>query len=87
MQAALLEGLDGLLRELNTGSELPNVEANVTKMVGIEPAEWRLRTGDYRARFYVEQLAIEGGETDKVADTESVVVVFKVGHRREVYRD
>ncbi|MNS22289.1 hypothetical protein D3C72_540740 [compost metagenome] len=75
------------MRELNAGSELPNVTASVTKMVGIEPPEWRLRAGDYRARFYVEHGVVESGEPEKMADLENVVVVFKVGHRREVYRD
>lgn len=87
-QLALSQALDALVRELAAGIELPNVVSNVTKMVGIEPPEWRLRAGDYRARFYIEHRSAAGDfSTGNPPEMEGVVVVFKVGHRRDVYRD
>ncbi len=44
---------------------------DVIQMKGIEPAEHRIRVGDYRARF-----RLEPGE----------VYVTAVGHRRDIYR-
>ena len=35
---------------------------------------WRLRSGDYRVIYQID-------------DTAHVVVITKVGHRREIYRD
>lgn len=44
---------------------------NVKKLQGIEPPEYRLRVGDYRARFELD------GET---------VRILRVRNRREAYR-
>jgi len=46
-------------------------EGDVKKLQGIEPAEFRLRAGDYRVRFY---------------DRRSSIHVLSVRHRREAYR-
>lgn len=35
---------------------------------------WRLRVGDYRVIY-------------KIKDSELIILVVKIGHRREVYRD
>ena len=43
-----------------------------TRLVG-GAGEWRVRTGDYRIVY-------------EIKDAELVVLVLRVGHRREVYR-
>jgi mRNA interferase RelE/StbE len=43
-----------------------------TRLVG-GAGEWRVRTGDYRIVYEIE-------------DRELVVLVLRVGHRREIYR-
>ena len=43
-----------------------------TRLVG-GAGEWRVRTGDYRIVY-------------EVVDDELVVLVLRVGHRREIYR-
>jgi hypothetical protein len=68
---------------LNDGVEPPDLIANVTRMVGIDPPEWRLRVGDYRARFLVEKHPNESEPAP--SELHGVVVVFKVGHRSEIY--
>lgn len=44
----------------------------VTKLVG-RGQEWRIRIGDYRILYEIE-------------DEERAVTVFRIAHRREVYR-
>ena len=44
---------------------------NVKRLQGVDPAEYRLRVGDYRVRFY-----LEGG----------TIQVLRVRNRREAYR-
>ena len=44
---------------------------NVKKLQGVEPAEFRLRAGDYRVRFYTSA---------------EVVRILRVRNRREAYR-
>jgi mRNA interferase RelE/StbE len=44
----------------------------VTKLQG-EASAWRIRVGDYRILYTIE-------------DRRLVVLVIKIGHRREVYR-
>jgi len=44
---------------------------NIKRLQGIEPPEYRIRVGDYRARFHLE------GDT---------VQVLRVRNRREAYR-
>jgi len=46
--------------------------AGVTKLRGVANA-WRIRVGDYRVLYTIE-------------DGRLVVLVVKIGHRREVYR-
>ena len=46
-------------------------EGDVKRLVGIEPAEYRLRVGDYRVRFN------DLGET---------LLILAVKHRSQVYR-
>lgn len=62
---------------------------NVRKIEGTGD-RWRLRAGDYRAIFTLDERTIEtpdlsGGEPRE--ETVGVFVVAKVGHRREVYRE
>ena len=45
---------------------------NVKKLKGIDPPEYRLRVGDYRARFEL--------------DGETIIRVLRVRNRREAYR-
>lgn len=89
VQVAIVTALAGLADELNGGTVLAAVTANVKKLVGSDPAEWRLRAGDYRARFRAEVCTIEKDPGDKASEPreEGVLVVTRVGHRREVYRD
>lgn len=47
---------------------------NITRLVDVRPPEYRLRVGDYRARF-----ALTG------AGSSAVVEVLWVGNRREAY--
>ena len=44
---------------------------NVKKLQGIDPPEYRLRVGDYRVRFHLD---------------EEIVRVLRVRNRREAYR-
>lgn len=44
---------------------------SIKKLQGIEPAEYRLRVGDYRVRFYQQ------------AET---ILILRVRNRREAYR-
>jgi mRNA interferase RelE/StbE len=46
--------------------------AGVTKLQG-EANAWRIRVGDYRVLYTIE-------------DRRPVVLVIKIGHRRDVYR-
>ncbi|MGC9946098.1 MAG: type II toxin-antitoxin system RelE/ParE family toxin [Bryobacteraceae bacterium] len=68
--AALDKGVARRLKQAverfaNTGA------GSVKKLQGIQPAEYRLRVGDYRVRFHLE------GDT---------IRVLRVGNRREAYR-
>lgn len=85
-RAAIVQGLAGLADELSAGSSLAQVAANVTKLVGAEPAEWRLRSGDYRTRFRVDVRTATDAESGQLTE-EGIVVVTRLGHRRDVYRD
>lgn len=64
-QPTALRILHALARLLATG------EGDVKLLRDIEPAEFRLRVGDYRVRFYASADAIE---------------VRAVKHRRDAYR-
>jgi mRNA-degrading endonuclease RelE of RelBE toxin-antitoxin system len=44
---------------------------NVKRLQGIDPPEYRLRVGDYRVRFHLEDEAVQ---------------VLRVRNRREAYR-
>jgi mRNA-degrading endonuclease RelE of RelBE toxin-antitoxin system len=44
---------------------------NVNRLQGIDPPEYRLRVGDYRVRFHVE---------------DGIIQVLRVRNRREAYR-
>jgi mRNA interferase RelE/StbE len=44
---------------------------DVKKLQGIDPAEYRLRVGDYRVRFYQD---------------EETILILRVRNRREAYR-
>lgn len=46
--------------------------SGIEKLAGT-PNAWRVRQGDYRILFTID-------------DSDRVVEVFKIGHRREVYR-
>lgn len=83
---AIVQGLAGLAEELSAGTSLVQVAANVTKLVGVEPPEWRLRAGDYRARFRVDVRTATDAESGQPIE-EGIVVVTRLGHRRDVYRD
>ncbi|MDB5100652.1 MAG: hypothetical protein JWM80_5073 [Cyanobacteria bacterium RYN_339] len=87
VQAALVQGLVGLAGELSAGTPLAGVHANVTKLVGMDPDEWRLRVGDYRVRFRVEIQPKASTAEQPEPGNEGVVVVVRLGHRRDVYRD
>lgn len=63
-QARMIEALEQVAADLT--ARMPFV----TEMIG-EPGVWRLRKGDWRAIFVIED-----------AD----VVVTRVGNRREIYR-
>ena len=86
VQVAIVTALSGLVDDLSQGTAITGVATNVTKLVGIEPDEWRLRVGDYRVRFRVEVRALPGTDDEAPRD-EGVVVVVRLGHRRDVYRD
>jgi len=45
--------------------------ASATKLVGSTPV-WRLRVGDYRVGYIIQEAA-------------AVVTITRIGHRREVY--
>ncbi len=64
-QPTALRILHALARYLETG------EGDVKRLQDIEPAEFRLRVGDYRVRFH------EQGDTLRIS---------AVKHRREAYR-
>jgi mRNA-degrading endonuclease RelE of RelBE toxin-antitoxin system len=64
-QAMALRILHTLARYLSTG------EGDVKRLQDTEPPEFRLRVGDYRARFH---------------DQGDSIVVLAVKHRREAYR-
>lgn len=59
-----------VLRALSALAEEPR-PAGVKKLVGADNA-WRIRIGEYRAIYEID-------------DGVLTVVVFRVGHRREVY--
>ena len=50
-----------------------NPRPNGSKKLHGEQDVWRIRIGDYRAIY-------------RIQDTELVVIVLTVGHRREIYR-
>lgn len=64
-QATALRILHVLARFLSTG------EADIKRLQGVEPPEFRLRAGDYRVRF---------------RDLGDSIVILAVKHRREAYR-
>lgn len=64
-QATALRILHVLARYLASGV------GDVKRLQDVEPAEFRLRAGDYRVRFY---------------DRMDSIVVLAVKHRREAYR-
>jgi mRNA-degrading endonuclease RelE of RelBE toxin-antitoxin system len=64
-QAIALDILHAIARYVKTG------EGDIKKLIGVKPAEWRLRAGDYRVRFYEEK---------------EFLFVRSVKHRREAYR-
>ena len=69
-----MAGLDkGLARRIKQAVErfAATGAGNIKRLQGIEPPEYRLRVGDYRARFHLE------GDT---------VRVLRVRNRREAYR-
>jgi mRNA-degrading endonuclease RelE of RelBE toxin-antitoxin system len=64
-QPTALRILHGVARYLATG------EGDVKRLQDIEPPEFRLRVGDYRARFH---------------DFGNAIEITGVKHRREAYR-
>jgi len=64
-QVAALRILHTITRYLATG------EGDVQRLQGIEPPEFRLRSGDYRVRFH---------------DLGDSILVLAIKHRREAYR-
>ena len=64
-QPTALRILHALAKLIDTG------EGDVKRLQDIEPPEFRLRVGDYRARFH---------------DHGDSILVLAVKHRREVYR-
>ena len=71
VQRTILQALEDLLDEFNTPG-MPR-RPDVKKLAGRE-REWRLRTGEYRIVF-----TIENGKL--------LILVLALGHRREIYRD
>ena len=77
---AIAEGLKRLAENLsNDIAPLPNV----TKLVNTDD-EYRLRVGDYRIIFTTEVRDPEVEDAEPVGMI-GVVLVLRVGHRREVY--
>jgi mRNA interferase RelE/StbE len=66
----VLDALDRLQREL--GEDASPAQSDVRRIEGTAD-QWRLRIGDYRARFSQDAAA-------------QVVTVLHVRHRREAYR-
>lgn len=66
----VLDALDRLVKEL--GDDSSPAQSNVRRIEGTGD-EWRLRVGDYRARFTQDAAA-------------QLVTVLHVRHRREAYR-
>jgi len=67
----VFDALDLLILEIAEHGRA--ISSNVVKLSGRDQ-EFRLRVGDYRARFKME--------TDRL-----IILVIRVRHRREVYRD
>lgn len=70
-----LSELDGAVRK-RVAARIDGLQENprpigATKLVG--STYWRVRVGDYRVVYSIE-------------DTKLVVIVVRVGHRREIYR-
>lgn len=70
-----IEALDGsvrprVIRAIQALKEEPRPAA-AKKLVGSD--HWRLRVGDYRVVYDIE-------------DAQLIVLIVKIGHRREVYR-
>lgn len=82
---AIVAGVERLVMELREGT---TPLTGITKLVGLDA--WRLRLGDYRVVFRMEvQVVGEEAVSEDVATTiepSRVVVIERVGHRREVYR-
>ena len=78
----IFDALDRLAEELTDGDELSNVK----RLTNIEPEEWRLRVGDDRVRFQMEVRPLEPHAEGKSPEAGAVIVV-KVAHRSEAYRD
>lgn len=64
-QTTALRILHGIARYVATG------EGDVRRLQDVDPAEFRLRAGDYRVRFY---------------DLGDSLLILAVKHRREAYR-
>ncbi len=63
-------------RRLQAAIELLSIDPRppaATQLVG-GSGEWRVRTGDYRVIY-------------EIRDDQLVVLVLRLGHRRDVYRD
>ncbi len=90
IKVRIVEDLGGRVSELSSGAPLTSVTANVKKLVGTAPEEWRLRVGDHRVRFRPEFHDAEpapGQESREDVQQEGVIVVTRIGHRRDIYRD
>ncbi len=66
---ALLKSVDRRLRTLATNPRPPGA----TMLKGKEVEGWRLRVGDYRILYTID-------------DSAQLVRVYRIKHRREVYR-
>lgn len=81
IQKAVMVGLTQLVDELRAHGR--PMQADVKKLKGYEPAQYRLRVGDFRVRFLREVRAVMGAQAKK--EHEGVLVVLYVRNRKEAY--
>ena len=82
VQAAVLAALERLLDELRAQGR--PVAADVKKLKGFEPPQYRLRVGEYRVRFLREDREIE---VDGKKQPVGVVLVVYARNRRDAYEE
>ena len=78
MPAAIHRRIVKLAKRLENWPEVSGVKT----LSGNRAGWYRMRTGDYRLLFRIESI-----EADKSADKIIVIIVDKIGHRKDVYED